>query len=483
MLTLNCFSYSSMKFLGEKMNQKTIFIILFSIIIFAFGCSEEGGGGSSDGPDPSDDNPQEVANPPKSISLENPKALFIDKMGNLTAEPSIVSSNSEGNNVAYSESTDPNRKVLKQISQDNQISEVIFQDSSGDQVELSVTDLIKINNDYIIVEFVFNEEIKKALIDISDPSSDCVLYDVTDFSADYFQVRDNYLFALSNNTIQRLDLNTLTVQAMNNPDFDPLESGKNWNGYEDLLIGNGLNIIACRQNPSGCINYIFYNDFSPPRQAFQTIVATGGGGSAGLVYGEDGFIYQIQRIYSGCAYGGCDPEDLGTYIRRLEITPSGLDVTADQAGDYVDLGSYAAGYRRIKNSYALDDRNRYILFNGGFFTMDSSADGSIILNWTDLTLTDLPDGSTTNVPLVSKDYVYWRNGDSILRQQLTADSTQELIVTDSNMISFEVVGTVVIFSRYNTAVEIATYQVIPGNLPELLYSSDMEVQKIVELEL
>jgi hypothetical protein len=58
------------------------------------------------------------------------------------------------------------------------------------------------------------------------------------------------------------------------------------------------------------------------------------------------------------------------------------------------------------------------------------------------------------------------------------------MVTAPNLISWQVVGGTLVFTKYLTGTNVATYRVSgPGADPELVSSSDMQVQQIFELEL
>jgi hypothetical protein len=79
-------------------------------------------------------------------------------------------------------------------------------------------------------------------------------------------------------------------------------------------------------------------------------------------------------------------------------------------------------------------------------------------------------------------FIYYRTGDSIKRVSVNNGSTVT-ILDDPNLIRWSVAGDIIIFSKYVTATEVNTYQILKdGSGPaELISTSNMEITQIVEL--
>jgi hypothetical protein len=375
---------------------------------------------------------------------------------------------------------------------DGSFLQVEFKDHDGHPVTVTVGQLEALSSEWVwlYIWFYVREEgsdqqtlaARSVLLRISDGK----LFDLSNAGLwPPMQIHAGSLYTDNNSPgiLQRVDLSSLLVVPMSNPAVDGTAGG--------LAVDADGNVRASEWIGGSWGHKIFFADNSPPAvdpwgagEWGANFCSTGGyAGSLANVYGEDG------NLYSVCIDDVPDPEGSTTtrfleyFARTVRFTDAGpAFVDAEPVRSVTCTGPYAGAITcpetrlALQGSYNLNARNRKLLLTSGFFTMTPVTGGGISLAWTDLPLPAFT--------ALSGSYGYWQSGDSVERLPLEAGATPEVMVATPNLISWQVVGGSVVFTKYLTGTAIGTYRVdSPGMDPELVSSSDMQVQQIVELEL
>jgi hypothetical protein len=393
--------------------------------------------------------------PPASATLVGtPKALFV-----------------------ASAASDPVQR-LHEVDLDDAIRRIEFRDSDGNPVPVGIWSFEVLSKDWVLLHCWWDDgdpglHVQALLLRMTDGK----VFDVSRLFPVDVQLKGGSIYSVYD-YIARLDLSTMLVHPMSNPQVD--------HPSKPFLVDDAGNVRAPTQvGTSGAMQAkIFFADNSPPLvDPWQgpLCVEGGGGGTLAEVYGENG------KLYAFCAADLPDPDGSTTarvleyFVREVSFTPSGTQVV-DQAPirtsrctgptpDTVVCPDVRVGpWPRLQPH----TRARQLTFATGFFGMSAVPAGGISLQWTDLPLPDFT--------VASGGYVFWRAGDGLYRLRLQAGASPETIVTDGALISWEVAGGVVVFTKYLSGTEVGTYRVTgPGMSPALLSTSEMHISQIGEL--
>jgi hypothetical protein len=420
-----------------------VVLVLIALLLGACGGGPWGGGpGQQDGV-------------PSSISLHNPKGLFIGSTSSPAA--STYPRNADIHFDAAGSLVD----ALFEVLANGDIQQVSFLDENGLEVTLEIDRLFRLSADYIGIAFTLDENQYQVVAELASGA----LFDFSAYDLQSAMMRDGLLYALSSQTIYRIDFSTRTATAMNNPAYDPagcalIGGGGPYPKYPFIVVNDG-NVISVDQ--VGHL-LIFFGDNTTPKDTWcgNEIWGPGGNYPLGLVLGENGFLYRLDYVYSGTPKG--------TMITRLDFTHDGLDpavVVCDDSG---------SGFYLVGNGYGLYDRNRYVMFSNGYQAITTGATGDFQMNFT---AKSIPAISTDS--FISGTHIYSLSGDTLNDLDFGVEDAFHARFTHPDIIAWNVVANQVVFSAYISGTSIGTYQADPDGNVTLLETSDMAVRDIVEL--
>lgn len=407
------------------------------------------------------------AKPPASASLVGtPKALFLAS-------------------AAASGTTS-----LHEVTTEDAVVQVEFRDEDGRPLDVQVAGVTVLSREWVLLSIYQPSRDPSATpSDVLLRISDGKLFDAKALSVKGVpQVkRGNTLYSIgytptAYGALLRTDLTTMRVEPMSNPQYDQLSG--------PFVVDHQGNVRAGEHDDTGYLGKIFFADNRPPvvdawrPNVWTDVTFCDTGGNAGMlaaVYGED------DRLYAVCADDvpdpGSVPDPFGVttryqdyFVRQVSFTEAGSVLVDSPPVRRVAYSRSVPAERRIAVSpwNDLRPRTRRLVLSTGFFTVAPVPAGGISVAWTDLPVPDLA--------RISGEYGYWQEGTTVYRLRLAAGATREAVLTAPTLISWEVAGGVVIFTKYLTGTSIGTYRVdAPGAEPVLVSSSDMQVQQIQEL--
>jgi hypothetical protein len=389
--------------------------------------------------------------PPVAAVLKTPKAFFIATPTN-------------------------DARRLHALNADGLVSAIDFRDADGNPVPVQVDRAVALSSEWVWLSIWYPAKgggVSGAQVIMR--VADGKLFGVpSSWDPGSVQAKGNSLYSV-NGAVERLDLTSMIIYPLNNPAYDtatgPFAVDHEGNVRAGELIGGA---------PS---HKIFFGSGAPPvadpwgNGDTDLDLCPGGPDPLGNVYGEDG------HLYAFCRRIVLDPQAASTveyFVRQVHFTATGTQFTdappvrAAACGAPLQTTCPHESPMDVATPYTLNTRSRMIPFTSGFFTMTSVPQGGVALSWTDLAL--------PAITVMSGEYGFWRAGDGIHRIHLQPGATPETVVVAPDLISWEVVDGVTLFTKYLTATAVATYRVTaPGVDPEVLSSSDMAIQQVVEL--
>jgi hypothetical protein len=386
---------------------------------------------------------RDVAKPPVSAVIGVPKALFV-------ATP------------AGAGASTTRALRLHAVDADDTVRTIDFRDQDGNPVAVYVERMDVLSRDWAWLRIGYattdGYSLRYVLLRVADGK----LYDADPFSSWEPQVNGGWLYSFSEGSIVRVDLSSMTMYPMSNPAYDSVGG---------LLAIDHHGNVRTSEWSGHTFQKIFFADNTPPLvdpwsvDAANPIFCETGGASGELaqMHGDDTHLYSVcVRDVAG---------RLEYFVREVSFTATGSQFSD---GPPVRTTGLPETRIAVAPDCTLRPRTRYLPLTSGFFTLSPAQEGGISLAWTDLPL--------SSVSLISGEYGYWKAGDGIFRIRFQAEAAPESVVAAANIISWQVAGGVVLFTRYLTGTAVATYRVTaPSVDPELVSSSDMQVQQVAEL--
>jgi hypothetical protein len=432
------------------MKNKLFLFLFISVLLIINNC-----GDSSTGDDDNDD-----PSIPDALILNSPKAIFLG-------------STSDGSCSVF------------EILSDDTIQDVAFQDQYGNEITVDVSDLIQLNSDYYGIIFTYSYMEYKIIFDISNG----IFLDFSDYDLDTSLIKDNYLYTISNQTIYKINLDTQSAEALNNPEFDPI--GDNsifimpdypYNKDYPMVLVNDDNLLAdAADDSSGYGMYEIYSDNSAPSLErdplgigtlyYNKLADYGFGGCA---LGDDGFLYEFRAVYY--------PDTADAMYDKYTITSSGS--TIDTTNLDADIGRV---YKFDTAPYDIFDQNRFFVFAGGYYEISPIENGGF--NFSFVTkIIPTPPGSSFFSGIIqdtvfSGQSIYSKDGDTIYKMDIVNDAAFEAVINHSDIIEWWVANETIVFTAYITGTNIGTYSVDSENNAVLIDNSDMAIRDIHELNL
>ena len=428
-----------------------LLLILYLTFLTMLSISCSGGGGSS--------SDQDV---PKKIEIHNPKALF-----------TAISQSS----VSKSSSNSSSR--LFELLDNGMVQTVIFNDIDGNQINVTVKNIINFNDKYAGLIFTCDYTEYKVIAELTTGT----LLDFSEYNLDGAQITGDILFAHNySSTLYRINLSTRTAEAVNNPKYSPIYDSRNYrttfgtssniNKQVSFLFDKNKNILALTTDQK---QYVFFENNNPPydtlkigqRLSFDGIPT--GAGYSSVFNGPDGSLYIVWRRQEA--------------LRKLfcsKMTFLSSEITTQET----ELATTDAGFIPHRNFYSVQTYDRFIPTSSGYIKTYADINNNMVYDYISKNMSAIPHYTGSNYreyPLISGDYIYWKDGNSVRRLEFSPGSSEETMVSTTNLIYFEVANGVVLFTRFITGTEIGTYKVTdPGTEPVLIESSDMEIKNIVE---
>lgn len=501
-----------------------VFLRIFLILILTMALACTSGGGSTDGDADGDGGGGDgtTTELPSTVVLNNPKALFVATNQSSTSA-SVRDEDSGG--------VDP---TLFQISDDETVEEVTFTDGNGNEIEMVVWSVKYLTEKYIALNITLVSTLEDAylLIDIDTGQiydfTDYALFSMTgdaedpDFSAPAFFNGYFYMLGVEyegfpDGTLYRIDMSTLEATPLNNP--EALHVGKFYH------IGDGEFLVY---DDYATTMHVLHDDGSAPNSAnfgsdeinddfdgfhpLSELDSLSGGydedpiqlayDGSGKLVDFDGYVdVGAKKLY--LQYRTFSVDGAGDLVIDSEAIVDGDDTTMNSSEEFVISSNKLYDTKRIIVMKTVDyvdadsngiidpnDPNEYVV-TAGYVTLEQGSDGwsySSLVEKADLIkLLDLKEDNKT---LLWKDTVcIYADGDYIRRWDITEpeSSIEDFLpvadLVDKNRIY--IIGDYLYYAKYVSATTIETWKkkLDGSEEAEMVSSSDMEIQSIVEFSL
>jgi hypothetical protein len=467
-----------------------IFIVMI-IGLFVFACES-----------PAGNTPEELSGTGVLQSVKNSdiKSLYTSNLPLAGSESRAVISESD-------------IKTLSYIDNDGENSPVIFITSNGKEVILEIGDVIPVDNKRIIATYSAIIEVEetteegltyiqrnyssgKTLIDMSSGK----LYDFSAYiHLSYPYARDrafysqgNTLFAIKDNgTLYKINLENIGAAIpLNNPQYAKVDSIK-------FILGNKIICIVDEECYSIDINAAY-----TPKPVLPFTIENC------ILEGYYGEPFEINS------------QKLKVFYPSNQFIDSNNDFWFYSFG-YTYREESDGNYAHIKCKLTIDDEGQLGISDYSESTLPvyinhvdqlfgASRDGNIIY-YSSVAITNGPDGLviikkdpsgtgiiidsiTRTMPslihgtyFIDNNYLYWQDGTSIKRMELTSNSAEQVIYSNGNLVTTRspiLSGNKIIFYQYFDATSVVTYSITIDNLfdlPTLISQSTVEIDNITEL--
>ncbi len=439
-------------------------------------------------------NEQTQALKPERAGVAQPRALFL-------ADPTTAARQTAA-------------QTLMQITASGEIAQVTFQSAEGEPVEISVSSLFRVGSDFVAIAFSVQSSEENpqpggdtkplSFQEVTPPTGaqqallrlqDGVLFDISGYPIETAQVRGNNVFLIRDQTLYRIDLETLTATPMNNPSFDALESyhPMGWRAAHEAerlyrFLADGAGTVAIIKPGESTVLKLFYADNRPPVTGAPIDLppdesALGSESRYALIYGADGAYHAFVRYYAGnCADPPMCTQTVapGEYWRRYAFSGTGVTHTDALIGDNVADGTFI----NFENNAALESSSRFVVFSNGFYSLSLDASGTPAATWTAKALPATVATTLLSDRHLSGNFVYWRVASSVRRIELSAASVEEILVDEPGLLDYELIEGDLVYTKYITATNIGTFRIRAGETTATqIADSNMNVSQIVELEL
>jgi len=444
---------------------------------------------------------------PETLSLNNPKALFIAPTEGSRGEDSdTVASDGESSASA-----------LYQILQNGTIEAVSFMLSDGSQVDLDVLAMKYLSEEYIALriqlkssetavraqeEAVDSDEsgssddfmprnvlIEKSSAKVYDFKSYLLITDASDNTSPSPFVMGNTLYVLSTTdlgdfgtgTLYRINLTTKAAEPMNNPKYLSID--------RFYHIGNGDFLVYDSISQK---SYVLLHDGSAPVVADPTQydseeknplseMGTVGGGiidTIPFIYDLKGNLYDLDRTFiqdfnNGSAY-------YANAFTQISFSASQTGLTMTKKA-ILEVQTESGAYSTLCSSYGVHDRSRAVICKSGYVIMSANDNGEGGFNYI-CGKKDLSSLMSKTLSWNGSTAFYVESG-VLKKWNIAEDDAPSNLISDQRVNTAWVVNGEIYYTVYASATAVQTWKLDAAGTKTKVSDSQMQMQQVVEFSL